>query len=85
MVTGMTLNFCLMKNCPTFSYVPSSRGETYLTVPWFIMTALSSHFHAKISAMKQLQCMALRTPEVVTAIQVKLCLVRFAYFSVNLF
>ncbi|XP_015748455.1 PREDICTED: uncharacterized protein LOC107328226 isoform X6 [Acropora digitifera] len=28
MVTGMTLNFCLMKNCPTFSYVPSSRGST---------------------------------------------------------
>ena len=52
--TGMTLNLCLMKNCPTFSSVPSSRGETYLMVAWFIMTALSSHLHAKFSAMKQL-------------------------------
>ena len=66
MVTGMTLNFCLMKNCPTFSSFPSPRGETYLMVAWLIMTALSSHLHAKISAMKQLQCMALGMPEVLT-------------------
>jgi len=45
---GMTLNFCLMKNCPTFSSVPSSRGEKYLTVAWFIRTALSLHLYAKI-------------------------------------
>ena len=48
---GMTLNFCLIKNCgncPTFSSVPSSRDEKYLTVAWFIRTALSSHLHSKI-------------------------------------
>ena len=74
----MTLNFCLMKNCsncPTFSSVPSSRGEKYLTVAWFIRTALSSHLHYKImqwSSCNVWPCAAL-------------CLVKLTYFSVNLF